>query len=606
MTYIDEMMKELCPDGVEWKELGDLEVAKLSRGKVMSKQFLEENKGEFPVYSSQTANNGEIGKISSFDFDGEYITWTTDGANAGTVFYRQGKFSITNVCGLVDIQNDKLLTKFVYYYLTITTKKYVSSGMGNPKLMSNVMAKIKVPIPPLEIQQEIVQILDKFTEYVTELTAELTLRQKQYNYFRDYLLNFNNDSSGGANNKVYTVQWKTLGEVLVKGRGTKVTAGQMKELHKDGAPIRIFAGGKTFADVDYGDIPEKDIHHEEAVIVKSRGIIDFEYYTKPFSFKNEFWSYSSDNEDVNLRYVYHYLNHNKSYFQHIASNMQMPQISSNDTEKYKIPLPDKTVQSRIVQVLDNFDTVCNDLSIGLPKEIELRQKQYEFFRDKLLTFTAEGVYTDSTVQYRQDLIRLLTWVFGPIRVELGAVCDVVRGNGLQKKDFVGSGIPCIHYGQIYTYYGLATDETKSFVSPQLAQKLKKAGYGDVVVATTSENDEDLCKSVVWLGKEQCCISGDSLVLTHEQSGKYLAYAMRTDDFHKQKEKLITGTKVRRVSPANLSRIQLILPPLDQQKHIASILDRFDTLTTDLSQGLPAEIEQRQKQYEYWRDQLLQF
>ena len=402
MTYIDEMIKERCPNGVEWKELGDLEVAKLSRGKVMSKQFLEENKGEFPVYSSQTTNNGEIGKISSFDFDGEYITWTTDGANAGTVFYRQGKFSITNVCGLVDIQNDKLLIKFVYYYLTITTKKYVSSGMGNPKLMSNVMAKIKVPIPPLEIQQEIVQILDKFTEYVTELTAELTLRQKQYNYFRDYLLNFDNDSSGGANNKVYTVQWKTLGEVLVKGRGTKVTAGQMKELHKDGAPIRIFAGGKTFADVDYGDIPEKDIHHEEAVIVKSRGIIDFEYYTKPFSFKNEFWSYSSDNEDVNLRYVYHYLNHNKSYFQHIASNMQMPQISSNDTEKYKIPLPDKTVQSRIVQVLDNFDTVCNDLSIGLPKEIELRQKQYEFFRDKLLTFTAEGVYTDSTVQTRPN------------------------------------------------------------------------------------------------------------------------------------------------------------------------------------------------------------
>ena len=215
-------------------------------------------------------------------------------------------------------------------------------------------------------------------------------------------MNFDNDSSGGANNKVYTVQWKTLGEVLVKGRGTKVTAGQMKELHKDGAPIRIFAGGKTFADVDYGDIPEKDIHHEEAVIVKSRGIIDFEYYTKPFSFKNEFWSYSSDNEDVNLRYVYHYLNHNKSYFQHIASNMQMPQISSNDTEKYKIPLPDKTVQSRIVQVLDNFDTVCNDLSIGLPKEIELRQKQYEFFRDKLLTFTAEGVYTDSTVQTRPN------------------------------------------------------------------------------------------------------------------------------------------------------------------------------------------------------------
>ena len=610
MTYIDEMMKELCPDGVEWKELGDPEVAKLSRGKVMSKQFLEENKGEFPVYSSQTANNGEIGKISSFDFDGEYITWTTDGANAGTVFYRQGKFSITNVCGLVDIQNDKLLTKFVYYYLTITTKKYVSSGMGNPKLMSNVMAKIKVPIPPLEIQQEIVQILDKFTEYVTELTAELTaeltLRQKQYNYFRDYLLNFDNDSSGGANNKVYQVEWKTLGEILVKGRGTKVTARQMKELHKDGAPIRIFAGGKTFADVDYGDIPEKDVHHEEAIIVKSRGIIDFEYYTKSFSFKNEFWSYSSDSEDVNLRYVYHYLNHNKSHFQHIAGNMQMPQISSNDTEKYKIPLPTKTVQSLIVQVLDNFDAICNDLNIGLPKEIELRQKQYEFFRDQLLTFAAEGVYTDSTVQYRQDLIRLLTWVFGPIKVELGAICDFTRGNGLQKKDFVNEGYPVIHYGQIYTFYGLSARVTKSFVSPEVGQKLKKAKTGDVIVATTSENIEDVGKALVWEGAEDVCIGAHSCVLHTEQNSKYLLYYFQTTVFQKQKEKLVIGTKVIELYPKNLEKAIIILPSVHEQERIVSILDKFDTLTSNLTQGLPKEIEQRQKQYEYWRDLLLNF
>lgn len=604
MTYIDEMIKELCPDGVEWKELGKVCVVKT--GQSVNKTFIQNNSGDYPVINS---GKEPLGYVDVFNTEDDPIGITSRGAGVGYVSWNEGKYFRGNLNYSATVKDsEKLLPRYLYYFLKNNSKKIeeLCTFDGIPALNKSKLENLNIAIPHEDIQKEIVQILDKFTEYVTELTAELTLRQKQYSYFRDKLLSFDDESMGGANNKVYTVQWKTLGEVLVKGRGTKVTAGQMKELHKDGAPIRIFAGGKTFADVDYGDIPEKDIHHEEAVIVKSRGIIDFEYYTKPFSFKNEFWSYSSDNEDVNLRYVYHYLNHNKSYFQHIASNMQMPQISSNDTEKYKIPLPDKTVQSRIVQVLDNFDTVCNDLSIGLPKEIELRQKQYEFFRDKLLTFAAEGVYTDSTVQYRQDLIRLLTWVFGPIRVELGAVCDLVRGNGLQKKDFVDSGVPCIHYGQIYTYYGLATDETKSFVSPQLAQKLKKAGYGDVVVATTSENDEDLCKSVVWLGKEQCCISGDSLVLTHEQSGKYLAYAMRTDDFHKQKEKLITGTKVRRVSPANLSRIQLILPPLDQQKHIASILDRFDTLTTDLSQGLPAEIEQRQKQYEYWRDQLLQF
>ena len=386
MNILEEIQN--CP--VEWKELGDKNVAKLSRGKVMSKQFLEENKGEYPVYSSQTANNGEIGRISSFEYDGEYITWTTDGANAGTVFYRKGKFSITNVCGLVEINSAQLLTKFVYYYLTISTKKYVSSGMGNPKLMSNVMGKIKIPILPLEIQEKIVQILDKMTEYVTELTSELTSRKKQYSYYRDKLLSFEDE--------VYQVEWKKLNECLKKGKGTKIIASQMKLLHKDGAPIRIFAGGKTYADVNYGDIPDKDIHTEEAIVVKSRGIIDFEYCTEPFSFKNEFWSYSSDNENINLRYIYHYLVHNKEHFQNIANNMQMPQISSNDTEKFKIPVPSLEIQSRIVQVLDNFDTVCHDLNIGLPKEIELRQKQYEYFREKLLTFVAEGEYTESRVE----------------------------------------------------------------------------------------------------------------------------------------------------------------------------------------------------------------
>lgn len=386
MNKIEKLIKKLCPNGVEKKELS--QISRLTRGKVMSKQFLEENSGDFPVYSSQTRNRGEIGKISTYDFDGEYITWTTDGANAGTVFYRSGKFSITNVCGLIDITDNNLNIKYLYYILSISTKKYVSSGMGNPKLMSNVVGKIKIPIPPIEIQEEIVKILDKFTDYVTELTTELTLRQKQYNYYRDKLLSFEETS--------FEIKKKRIGDILIKGKGTKITASQMKTLHKEGNPIRIFAGGKTFADIDYGDIPEKDVHEETAIIVKSRGIIDFEYYSKPFSFKNEFWSYSSIDENINLRYIYHYLKYNKNHFQNIANNMQMPQISSSDTENYLIPIPKIEIQSRIVQVLDNFDTVCNDLNIGLPKEIELRQKQYEFFRDKLLTFAAEGVYTDST------------------------------------------------------------------------------------------------------------------------------------------------------------------------------------------------------------------
>lgn len=168
MTKLEQLIEELCPNGVERKSIG--EICDICRGRVMSKDYISKNKGEYPVYSSQTENNGELGRIATFDFDGEYLSWTTDGANAGTVFYRNGKFSVTNVCGLLKIKNDGLLTKYLYYTLNAEAPNHVNSGMGNPKLMSNVMAKITIPIPPLPVQEEIVRVLDIFTE----LTAELS------------------------------------------------------------------------------------------------------------------------------------------------------------------------------------------------------------------------------------------------------------------------------------------------------------------------------------------------------------------------------------------------------------------------------------------------
>ena len=185
MSKLDDLIQELCPNGVSYKTVA--EIAAISRGRVMSKDYINENQGNYPVYSSQTENNGELGSISTYDFEGEYLTWTTDGANAGSVFYRNGKFSVTNVCGLIKVSNDIILTRFLYFVLSVEAKKHVSSGMGNPKLMSNVMAKVKIPVPPLPVQSEIVRILDNFTE----LTAELTARQKQYNYYRNKLLTFN-------------------------------------------------------------------------------------------------------------------------------------------------------------------------------------------------------------------------------------------------------------------------------------------------------------------------------------------------------------------------------------------------------------------------------
>lgn len=191
-------------------------------------------------------------------------------------------------------------------------------------------------------------------------------------------------------------------------------------------------------------------------------------------------------------------------------------------------------------------------------------------------------------------------------MELGSICDFVRGNGLQKKDFQDIGVPCIHYGQIYTYYGIETDVTISFVSSELSQKLKKAKTGDLIVATTSENVEDVGKALVWFGEEEVCIGGHSCIIKTEQNSKFLAYVFRTRFFQNQKEKRVLGTKVIELYPRNLAKIQVILPPLATQSQIVSFLDNFNTLTNSLSEGLPKEIELRQKQYEYWREQLLNF
>lgn len=179
--------------GIQWEKIKD--TCEIKRGRVISKTYLTRHTGNYSVYSSQTLNNGEIGKIDTYDFDGEFVTWTTDGAYAGTVFYRNGKFSTTNVCGVISPKSScKLLVKFLSYFLQTVTKERVNNGSGNPKLMSNVVGEIKIPIPIMEIQEKIINILDKFEYLIIEtkglLPKEIAYRQKQYEYYREKLLTF--------------------------------------------------------------------------------------------------------------------------------------------------------------------------------------------------------------------------------------------------------------------------------------------------------------------------------------------------------------------------------------------------------------------------------
>ncbi|EHU9153541.1 restriction endonuclease subunit S [Escherichia coli] len=371
MSYLEKLL-----DGVEveWLPLG--EVSALRRGRVMSKGYLTENFGPYPVYSSQTANNGKIGSINTFDFDGEYISWTTDGANAGTVFYRTGKFSITNVCGLITLKNKyPLIYKFLFYWLTIEAKKHVYSGMGNPKLMSHQVENIPVPVPcpdnpekSLAIQSEIVRILDKFTALTAELTAELNMRKKQYNYYRDQLLSF----------KEGEVEWKTLGEVAVIGTGNHDT----QDAIEHGKYI-FYARGREPLKLNVFDFDETAI----ITAGDGAGVGKVFHYAKGKYALHQRAYRIVPNAFMNPRFVYHYIT---AYF---FTYIQKASVSSSVTSlrrpmflKFPIPVPPSEEQARIVEILDKFDTLTNSITEGLPREIELRQKQYEYYRDLLFSF----------------------------------------------------------------------------------------------------------------------------------------------------------------------------------------------------------------------------
>lgn len=184
--------------------------------------------------------------------------------------------------------------------------------------------------------------------------------------------------------------------------------------------------------------------------------------------------------------------------------------------------------------------------------------------------------------------------------KLGEIGTFVRGNGLLKSDFTGSGFPCIHYGQIHTYYGLSTKETKSFCSHELASKLRKAKTGDLIIATTSEDVEACCKATAWLGEGEVAISGDSFLYHHNQNPLYIAYMFETELFAKQKRVVASGAKVVRVSGEAMAKFEIPLPPLPIQTEIVRILDKF----VEQQEQLERLIELRKKQYEYYREEML--
>lgn len=389
MNILEEIQN--CP--VEWKELG--EVALLKRGKTITSKTATE--GPYPVISGGQKPAYFHGE---FNREGETITVAGSGAYAGFVMYWDEPIFVSDAFSIEPLEG-ALIPKFLYHYLLEKQEILFSlkKGSGVPHVYPKDVSKILIPIPPLEIQEKIVQTLDKMTEYVTELTSELTSRKKQYSFYRDKLLSFEEE--------VYQVEWKTLSEIAKDfGRG--------KSKHRPRNDARLYGGDIPF--IQTGDIREAGKWIENysqtysafgveqskkwekgtlcitiAANIAETGLLGFEA-----CFPDSIIGFVANPEFAITEYVFYYLNSIKDYLANKSYGSAQDNLNLSTFSSLKIPVPSLEIQSRIVQVLDNFDTVCNDLNIGLPKEIELRQKQYEYFREKLLTFVAEGEYTDST------------------------------------------------------------------------------------------------------------------------------------------------------------------------------------------------------------------
>ena len=379
------------------------------------------------------------------------------------------------------------------------------------------------------------------------------------------------------------VEWKKLGEVAELKRGTAITKDKIEN-----GDIPVIAGGRQPA-YFHNEYNRKG----ETIVVAGSGAYAgyVSNWNKPI-FVSDAFSVEAKGGIIITKYLYYYLLNKQDFIHSKKKGSGVPHVHIGDIISFPIPLPPLPIQEEIVKILDSFTELEAELELKLQAELEARKKQYEYYRNKLLT----------PVEHNGR------WYLNGVEVawkKLGEIGTLIRGSGLQKKDFTESGVGCIHYGQIYTYYGPFADRTISFVSETMAKKLKKAQKGDVLISGVSENIEDICKPIGWLGDE-ICISGDMFAFRHNQNTKYLTYLLQTNDFKNYKRKYAQGTKVIRVKPEKILNYNIPIPPLSEQERIVAILDKFDALVNDISQGLPAEIEARRKQYEYYRNKLLTF
>ena len=602
MSKIYELLKN---EKVEWKKLG--EVCEIKTGKLNANAKVEN--GRYLFFTTAK----EISYIDEYAFEGESLL-VAGNANIGDVKYYFGKFNAyQRVYVLQNFNNINAI--FLMHFMKKNLKNYLQSKKKQAAMTYIILKDLEefqIPIPSLETQEKIVKILDKFTNHVTELQAELQARNKQYEYYRDMLLSeeYLNYKSRilfiENNNSIKKCKLKDIAKIT---RGKRLVRSNLEESGK----YPVFQNSLK----PLGYYHDKNFSGDKACVI-SAGAAGEIFYRE-----GDFWAaddvFVIDSDSILNKYIYYFLLSKQSLIKTKVRKASVPRLSRDEIERLDIVFPNMELQNKVVEVLDKFQDLLSDTQGLLPEEIEQRQKQYEYYREKLLTFEDKS---DSKPQAASRKITLRSYF-----ATLKQACDIVgvcfagvewkklgdigvfeNGTGMPKSLFNKNGsVGAIHYGHIYTKYNLFVDSPIVKVSEDNIEKLKKVNYGDLVIAKTSENVDDVMKTVAYLGDKVAVTGGHAAIFRHNQNPKYLSYVFNGANYLlRQKNKFARGVKVIELSINEMEKIKIPLPSLIVQDYVVSILDKFDNLVNDINEGLPKEIELRQKQYEYYRERLLNF
>lgn len=402
MGKIDDLIKNKCPNGVKFLDLEKCCNILDNKRKPVTKSARKA--GEYPYYGA----NGIQDYVADYIFDGKYVLVGEDGSVINEngnpiVTWAEGKIWVNNHAHIIE-EIEGVSLRYLYHY--IQTINVTSLIHGNiPKLNQGDFRKLQIAVPPWEVQDEIVHVLDDFMLLSAELSAELKARQKQYEYYRDKLLNFENDETLGAvHTHTHThgyllnnIKWLELKELFDTKNGYTPSKSN-KEYWKNGTISwyrmeDIRENGRILSDsiqhVNAKGIKGKLFPKNSIIISTSATIGEYALITEDFLCNQRFTCLMikdkyKDKYDVKFLFYYCYLlckwclnNLNKGNFASVDMKM---------FEKFKFPIIELKEQKKIVYFLENLDKLCNDMSEGLPAEIEARQKQYEYYRDKLLSF----------------------------------------------------------------------------------------------------------------------------------------------------------------------------------------------------------------------------